>query len=281
MKKKRPRNLKDALKSKLTKKEFLKLKRAFDMVGQIAILEIDKELRKKEKIIAKTLLEINPRIKTVLRKEGGHEGEFRAQKMKWLAGKKTKEAEHKELGVKLKFNVEKVYFSQRLATERKRIMELIEPEEDVLVMFSGAAPYACVIAKNTKAKEVYGIEINPEAHSYALENVKINKLKNVKLLLGDVKKIIPKLGKKFDRILMPLPKSGGNFLGTALSAAKKKSVIHFYDFLDEKDMPEKAYEKIRNACEKDKKRCRILRYVKCGQLAPRAFRVCVDFECRA
>jgi hypothetical protein len=36
-----------------------------------------------------------------------------------------------------------------LSTERKRISELVKPGEKVLVMFSGAAPYVCVIAKKT------------------------------------------------------------------------------------------------------------------------------------
>ncbi len=277
----KPKTLREALEGKLTEKELFELKTAFDVVGEIAILEIDDELRKKEKIIGKALLATTPNIKTVLRKEGSHTGEFRAQKMKFLAGRNTKETVHKELGVKLKLNVEKVYFSPRITTERKRIMELVKPGEDVLVMFSGAGPYVCVIAKNTKAKSVYGVEINPDAHKYALENAKENWLYNVRLFLGDVRKVVPKLNKKFDRILMPLPKSGENFLDTALGAAKEKAVIHFYDFLDDRDIPKKAYEKVKKACERNKRKCRILGFVRCGQLAPRAFRVCVDFECRA
>ena len=38
---------------------------------------------------------------------------------------------------------------------------------------------------------------------------------------GDVRDVVPKLKKKFDRILMPLPKSAEEFLDIALSASKK------------------------------------------------------------
>ena len=69
-------------------------------------------------------------------------------------------------------------------------------------MFSGSGVYPVVISKNTKAKEIYGIEINPIAHKYAEENIKLNKLKNIKLFCGDVKKTIPKLNRKFDRIFL-------------------------------------------------------------------------------
>jgi tRNA (guanine37-N1)-methyltransferase len=166
--------LKDILKNKLTSAEFDDLKKAYDAVGTIAILEIDKKLRKKEKLIALALLKSNKNIKTVLRKDASHEGRFRTQKMKWLAGEKTRETVHKENNIKLKLDVEKVYFSARLSTERKRIASQVKKGEDVLVMFSGCAPYPCVIAKNTKAKEIVGIEINPCGHEYAVENVLLN-----------------------------------------------------------------------------------------------------------
>ena len=46
-----------------------------------------------------------------------------------------------------------------------------------------------------------------EAHKYAIENVKLNKLENVKLYLGDVKQVLPRIRKSFDRVLMPCPRT--------------------------------------------------------------------------
>ena len=145
-------------------------------------------------------------------------------------------------------------------------------------MFSGAAPYPLVIAKNSKAKEVYGIEINPIAHKYALENIKKNKLENkVKVFLGDVNKVMPKLNKKFDRILMPLPKGAESFLGISLKYIKKNGIIHFYDFLHEDEF-EKAHEKIKKACIKSRKNFKLINIVKCGQYSPGFYRICIDFK---
>jgi len=247
-----------------------------DIIGNIAILEIPKELEKKEKLIANEVLKTNKSIKTVLKK-GKHEGVFRTQKLEHLAGEKTKEAEYKENNVILKLDVEEVYFSPRLSNERKRIYKLIKKPEDVLVMFSGCAPYVCVIAKNTKAKHVYGVEINPTAHNYALQNILLNKLNNTGVFLGDVRSIVPRLNKKFDRILMPLPKTAADYLDVALKASKKGAIIHFYDFQKEGE-EDKSVEKIKKACKSAKKKCKILEIIKCGQHAPREFRVCVDFK---
>ncbi|MDP7140939.1 MAG: hypothetical protein QF362_00275 [Candidatus Woesearchaeota archaeon] len=188
---KKPTTLRGALKGKLTEKEFSYLRAAFDLVGDIAIIEIPDELVKKEKIIADALLVLLKNVKVVCKKAGMHEGVFRTQKMKVLAGENRKETVHKENDVRVKIDVEKVYFSSRLSTERKRIYEQIKAGEDVLVMFSGCGIYPLVIAKNSKAKFVYGIEINPDAHRCGMESVRLNKLANVFLINDDVKKAVP------------------------------------------------------------------------------------------
>ncbi|MDD5087036.1 MAG: hypothetical protein PHV16_04760 [Candidatus Nanoarchaeia archaeon] len=184
----------DLLSKKLTKEELILVPSAFDVIGDIIILEIKPELEKKEKIVAQAFLKLNKNIKTVAKKSGIHKGVFRTQKLKILAGERKKETLHIENNVRIKLDVEKVYFSPRLSNERKRIMKLVKPNESVLVMFSGCGPYPAVLSKNTNAKEIYGVEVNPTAHKYAVENIKDNKLKNVELFLGDVNDVLPKLG---------------------------------------------------------------------------------------
>ena len=275
--KSKDKDLRTLIKKHFTEEELKKLKTSFDVIGEIAILEIDEELRKKEKIIADTLLKSHKSIKTVLRKDDKHEGEYRTQKMKWLAGKKTKETTHKENNVTLKLNVETVYFSPRLATERKRIAEQVRKGEEILVMFSGCAPYPCVLSKNTDAKHITGIELNPEGHEYAKKNVAINKLKNITLINDDVKKACKKMTKKYDRILMPLPKNAEDFLEPALHVAKKNTTIHFYNFLHETEF-EEAERKVKEACKKKKLKYKKKKLIKAGQQSPRTYRICLDFE---
>ena len=66
-------DLKQSLKSKLTKKELDLLKTSFDIVGSVAILDIPKELEKKEKTIAQELLKLHKNITTVCKKAGDWE----------------------------------------------------------------------------------------------------------------------------------------------------------------------------------------------------------------
>jgi len=265
--------LRHALEKKLTKKELSFVPNSFDTVGEIAIFsDFPEELKKKEKLVAETLLKINKAIKTIAKKIKEHSGTFRTRKLKIIAGKKTKTTLYRENKVMVNLNVETCYFSPRLSTERERIAKLVKKNETILVMFSGISIYSIVIAKNSSPKEIYAIEINPSAHKFAKENIMLNKINNIKLFKGDVRKIVPTLKKKFDRILMPLPKSAEKFLDIAKSVSKKGAIIHFYDSL-----PENEFSKAKEKVKKHFKNVRFLRIVKCGQLSPGKFRICVDF----
>jgi tRNA (guanine37-N1)-methyltransferase len=268
--------LKDVLKGKLTRAELEKL-RGFDTIGDIAVIEIPIEIEKKQEIIAKTLLELLPYIKTVAKKKGGHTGVYRKQPLQILAGENRKTTIHREHGLEMALNIETCYFSPRLSTERLRIAKQVSPGEKVLVLFSGIAPYPLVIAKHSPAYRVSGIEANPSAHKYALENVKRNKLGHkITLIKGNAKNSAGLLqGEKFDRVVMPWPQQGYKFLNVALNLVKKKGVLHFYDF-----SPEKNYsgsrQKLLDACKKAKKQCKILRTTECGQVGIRQERICID-----
>ena len=273
-----PGKLKDILGEKLTEKELSLVPSSYDMVGSIIIFsDFPKQLSKKEKIIGNEILKNFWHFKSVFKKTKKYSGKFRTPKLKLLAGNNNKETIHQENNVKLKLNVENVYFSARLSEERKRIAKKVRKNEKILVMFSGCCVYPLVISKNTKAREIYGIEINPIAHKYALENIKLNKTANIKLFLGDVKKVAPKIKEKFDRIIMPLPKGAENFFGMALNKIRKNGILHFYSFAEENNY-NNIKKIINNECGKKKKKCRILDIVKCGQFSPRVYRLCIDFK---
>ena len=217
------------LAKKLTEKEMNVLQTAHDTIGSIAILEVPKGLVKKEKLIANTLLKINPQIKTVLKKAASHKGIYRTQKMKHLAGIKTKETIYKENNVSIKLDVEKVYFSVRLSNERKRIAAQVKAGEEILVMFSGCAPYPLVLSRNTEARSITAIEANPIGHKYALENLRLNRINNIILVNGDVHKVIPNILEYVVGLKSALIQSQLNAPLRALSNKSKIFEFHLFD----------------------------------------------------
>ncbi|MAG45423.1 MAG: hypothetical protein CMH63_01470 [Nanoarchaeota archaeon] len=248
----------------------MKLPSSFDVIGSIAILS---EKTKQPKKVARTLLKNFKNLETVVVKTGIHYGKYRLQKTKILAGKKSKTTIHKENNCTFKLNIDQTYFSQRLSNERLRISKLVKKGEEILIMFSGIAVYPITVSKLSPAKEIHAIEINPKAHKFAQENLELNKITNVKLFQGDVSKVIPKIKKKFDRIIMPLPRDAASYLDLAIKKLKPSGTIHFYDFQRLEDIPSKSIEKIRLLCKPQ-----ILRVVKVGQYSPKKFRVCIDFK---
>ncbi len=249
----------------------------YDILGNIAILKFPNGASKKEKDKeAKRVLQEHGNIKTVLEKVEKVHGRLRTIKTKYLAGVKTKEALHKENNCWFKLNVESCYFSPRLSGERLEIAKLVNRKEKVLVLFSGVAPFGIVIAKISGARVVC-VELGRECCKYAKENVKINKLENIEILQGDVKRI--KLKEKFDRILMPRPQLKDSFLKYAFKFAKKGTIFHYYDFRTQEEFDAGKTQKIIiEEVKREKKKIEILRVKMCGDLAPYKFRVRVDFK---
>ena len=206
--------------------------RSFDIIGDIAIIEMPESARAQEKMIGEELLKLNKNIKTVFAKESSVQGEYRVRGVRLLAGENKTETVHREHGCRFKVDVSKVYFSPRLSHERGRILSQVKDGEHILALFSGVAPFPIVIAKK-KRVSAYSIELNPEGHKYALENVKLNKVEGrVIPLLGDVKEILKddKFCNWADRIIMPLPKDAINFLPFVVHTARKGCIIHVYGF---------------------------------------------------
>lgn len=273
----KPKTIKEALKGKLLDEELEKVCRSYDRIGDIIIVEIPEGLESKEKEIGKVILSTIPNIKTVCKKVGIHYGKYRLQKLRILAGARNKTGLHKESGTVLRINYEKTYFSPRLSNERIRVASQVANGEDVLVMFSGAGPYPCVIGKNKNPASITGVELNPKAHELALENVKLNKLDNITLICGDAAKVVPTLKKKFDRIIMPLPKSADDFMQPALHASKKGCKIHVYLFAHENEYDQTKSD-LKELCKKHCYNVKVIELVPCGQHKPRVYRVCVDLE---
>lgn len=262
------------LKNKLPKKILGHIPRALDIIGDVAIIELPENLNKYYNLIGEAIMQANRQVKVVCRKAGFFEGEYRTRKLEVIAGEKRKETTYIENQVRMKLNVETCYFSPRLSNERMRIAKLVKPKEKILVMFSGVGPYSLTIAKHSKAQEIDAIEINPNAHKYALENTKMNHFNNIHNYLGDVRKIVPILKKKYHRIIMPLPMDAVDFLDVVLSCTRKNTVIHVYDFEKEEDIPAASKKKIKERIKKS----RILKVIKCGQYSPGRYRVCIDIK---
>ena len=223
------RMLKQAMSGVLTEKEMGELYGAFDQIGEIIILRIPESLLLKKKMIGKVLLEKVKTAKSVFYQSSPVEGEYRIRQLELLAGEDSTQTEYKEHGCRFKVDVEKIFFSPRLSTERQRIADLISDGETVINMFGGIGMFSIVAAKK-KNCHVYNIDINPVAVELCSKNILLNKLKGrVESIEGDAAESIEKrLSGKADRVLMLLPERSDEFVDSAIRACKDEGIIHYY-----------------------------------------------------
>jgi tRNA G37 N-methylase Trm5 len=94
---------------------------------------------------------------------------------------------------------------------------------------------------------------------------------------GDIKKIAPRLNKKFDVIVMPRPQLKDSFLKEAFMLSKKGTKVYYYDFCKIEDI-DKIVEKVKSEAKKAKKKIKIFNVKRAGEIAPYKIRLRIDFE---
>jgi len=275
-----PKNLREALREIIPEQEMGKI-RAFDVVGDIAIIKIPPELSPWKREIGRALMTIHRNVKTVLNQTTPVKGEFRTRELEIMAGEQRTETIHRESGCLFKVDLAKAYFSPRLGTERLRISKLVQAGEVVTNMFAGVGCYSIIIAKHSRASLVYSIDKNPDAFRYMVENIRLNKVgAKVVPILGDAKEVIEnRLHGMADRVLLPLPEMAREFLNTAILALKPSGgIIHFYDYGEEPDVYGPSFEFVSSIASKWNFKTSLLECRKIRSYAPKCYHIALDIS---
>lgn len=249
---------------------------SYDILGNIAVIKQQGKSKEQKLKQAKELLK-RPGLRTVLEKIGNVKGRLRTINVKHVAGERNLVAKHRENDCVFKFNVKTCYFSGRLSNERKEIAGGIKKKDRVLVMFAGVGVYPIVIYKFVKPEKIVGVEIGKECCKYFKENLKLNKMAGkIEIVQGDVKKKVSGLG-KFDVVVMPRPNLKETFLEQGFLVSKKGTRIYYYGFGREDDK-KNMIEQIKKEAVGLKKKIKILKVVKAGEIAPYKFRWRVEIK---
>lgn len=271
-------DLKEALEDELTEEEMDYLVKSFEVIGDVAVIEVPEELEHRKKLIGEKLMELNNHVNTVLREVSGRKGEFRTRDYELIAGEEGTETMHKEHGCRFKLDPRKVYFSEREGKERERIADKVEDGETIMVMFAGVGPFPIVMARKKDVERVYAVELNPKAYRYLEENVSLNKVEDtVEPIEGDVRDVCPDYFGECDRVLMPLPKDSESFLELAVNCLKDRGgTIHYYSWGEEGKLYEEAEEQITEAAERSDMGVEFADRRKVLPYAPRKWKICLD-----
>ncbi len=217
------------------------LPQSFDQVGDIAVVKFDERNAQYEGEVARAILASYKGIRAVAADEGVA-GEMRVRTLRKVAGEGDLKTVHKEFGIGIEVDLEKTFFTPRLAGERRRLALLVAPYEHVLDAFAGVGPISLHIAKLQPSAQVEAVDINGAAIELLRRNGERNKLRNIKAHEGDFRAFAAAAKpRSFSRIVMNLPHRAKEFLPAALPLVALGGYIHLYEILPlEKVLPEQG-----------------------------------------
>jgi tRNA (guanine37-N1)-methyltransferase len=242
-----------ALENQLPPHLLASLPRALDVIGDIAVIEIPRELKTYQNLIGEAILATHKNVQTVLAKVGAVSGTYRLRQFEIIAGEPKTSTIHKEYGCQYHVDVAKAYFSPRLSHEHSRVASLVQNGETVVDLFAGVGPFSVLIAKNNPDVKVYAVDINPEAAEFLKRNVRLNRVENrVVPIQGDARQVIEeRLLGVADRVIMNLPEKAMEFIDAACRAIKPSGgIVHYYAFVRLPDSLENAQSSFSEAVEK-------------------------------
>jgi len=227
------------------------LPRSYDVIGDIAIIDLAEAIQPFGQIVGEAIQKINPHLRLVVRKVGAVSGAYRTRQLEILAGTGSMETKHHEFACCYVLNLSTVYFNPRLSNERMRVAEQVGPEDHVVDMFAGVGPFSILIAKKHPNVRVCACDINPDAIEFLKENIFLNGLVGrVIPILGDAAKSMDHgLRAWANRIIMNLPSEAENYLPVALDILREEGTIHYYEFASRNDKIEDIEMKIRDIIE--------------------------------
>lgn len=204
------------------------LRRGWEKLGEVVVLQFldgvsDADRRKAAAAIGQAL-----GARAVVEDAGVRGGPTRTPDARALWGGPTRTV-HRENGVQFALDPLRVMFASGNQAERARMAQLDCAGETVVDLFAGIGYLCLPIAVHGGPERVVACEVNPAAHEFLVENVRLNQVgSTVEPLLGDCRAVAPR--GVADRVLMGYVHGTEAFIPTALECLTPAGgVLHFHE----------------------------------------------------
>jgi tRNA (guanine37-N1)-methyltransferase len=240
-----------ARETQTTPADLLDFDPSYERVGDVVVVDEDDPERAGE--IAEAVVESSLPARAVLDRASEIRGRERVREWEVLADegpadRSPTETVHREYGAAFELDLDAVYFSPRLATERHRVARQVADGERAFDMFAGVGPFAVPFAM--RGAEVVATDVNGTAIEYLRDNARRNGVADrITAIHGDVRAVADDYPDWADRIVMNLPHSADEFLDTAVELAGPSCTVHYYDIQPDEDPYGPGERAIREAAE--------------------------------
>jgi tRNA (guanine37-N1)-methyltransferase len=218
-----------------TEAEKEELPRSFDVVGDIVLIRIPPSLSSRRNEIGDALLRFVPGARLVGADHGVH-GPERRRSVERIAGTGPWRTRHKENGVELEVDVEKAYFSPRLAREHARVAEEIRAGDRVYDLCCGVGPFTVTIARAGKARAVTAIDANSEAIGLLRDTLsRLTLTDRVSAIATRLEEFLPS-ATPVERVVLNLPREGIKYLPSVARAVSPGGRLYYYEVVPRSEL---------------------------------------------
>ncbi len=273
-----PQSLAEVFHDRMSEEELELLPRAYDLIGDIAVIEIPEEISKYKSDIGNAFLRLHPNFVTLLNKKGAISGTVRIRDYELIAGIDKTDTVHTEYGIRIAVDLSQAYFSPRLLEEHNRVAAQVQPEEHVIDMFTGVGPFALHIAKRQDA-QITAVDINPQATALLERSMKLNRLQgSIIPITSDIKDYVKSQPSgNADRVIMNHPSGAFNFVQDACYLLKHGGKMHYYDFMGGEDPEGALKSKVESLVKQSDRTIREVTLIrKVRDSAPYEFHIVID-----
>lgn len=208
-----------------------RLPRAFDVVGDIALVRLEPEVADRAEAIGAALLRFLPGVRLVAADEGV-KGPARIRTLRRIAGSGPFRTVHAENGLSFVVDLERAYFSPRLGREHARVAAAGRAGESVLDLCCGVGPFGLTLLARAGAGRAELVDANPAAIALVEENAR-------RLRVAERARAVPSPldahlagGGRFDRVVFNLPREGIKYVSQVGGAVAVGGTLHYYEIME-------------------------------------------------
>jgi tRNA (guanine37-N1)-methyltransferase len=215
------------------------------VVGDIVLVRVPKSLEDRRAEIGTALLSFVPGARLV-GADRGVRGPERRRKVETIAGQGPWRTRHRENGIELDVDLERAYFSPRLAREHARVAEEVERGDGVYDLCCGVGPFSVTIARDGRARSITAVDANPAAIELMRATLRRYSFgPKVEAVEARLESFAPQAEAR-ERVILNLPHEGIKYLPSVARTVAPGGRLYYYE-VDARDELERRSEVVVSA----------------------------------
>jgi tRNA (guanine37-N1)-methyltransferase len=211
------------------------LPRSFDVVGDIVLIRVPEELRGRSTEIGDALRRFVPGTRLVGADFGVH-GEARRRRLVAIAGTGPWRTRHRENGIEMEVDVDRAYFSPRLAREHELVAMEVRAGDRVIDLCCGVGPFSLTIAKGKSARAIVAIDANPAAiELLEATRARYPFAQRIQARLERIEEFLSG-GDAAERVIFNLPHEGIKYLPSVAQSVAPGGRLYYYELVAREDI---------------------------------------------